>query len=70
LLVSVDVAGLTAGVYKGMVTIAATKDGPVSIPVTLYVEAPAQNLRNQPALSSAGAAVLSVAGRESGSETP
>jgi hypothetical protein len=40
LLVSVNVAGLTAGVYRGTVSIAGMKDEPVSIPVTLTITAP------------------------------
>jgi hypothetical protein len=44
--ISVNVAGLTAGVYKGTVTIAAMKDGPVSIPVTLFVNAPSLTVGN------------------------
>jgi hypothetical protein len=40
LLVTVDVAGLSAGVYRGMVSIAGMKGEPVSIPVTLTVTAP------------------------------
>jgi hypothetical protein len=44
--ISVNVAGLTAGVYRGTVTIAAMKDGPVSIPVTLFVEAPSLTTHN------------------------
>jgi len=39
LVVSVDVAGLAAGVHTGMVTIAATKDEWISIPVTLNIAA-------------------------------
>ena len=37
LLVSVDIAGLAAGVYRGTVRIAAPKGASVSIPVTLRV---------------------------------
>ena len=39
LLVSVDVGGLPAGVYTGMVSIAGMKGEPVSIPVTLTITA-------------------------------
>ncbi len=39
LLVSVNVAGLTAGVYAGTVSIAGMKEEPVSVPVTLTVTA-------------------------------
>jgi hypothetical protein len=39
LIVGVNVAGLTAGVYAGTVSIAGTKAEPISIPVTLTVSA-------------------------------
>ena len=39
LLVSVNVVGLTAGVYTGTVSIAGMKGEPVSIPVTLTINA-------------------------------
>lgn len=37
LLVSVDVGGLAAGIYRGTVTMAATKGESISIPVTLTI---------------------------------
>lgn len=52
LLVAVDVGGLTAGVYRGMVSIAGMKGEPVSIPVTLTVTARTFTMPTLPALSS------------------
>ena len=51
LLVSVNVAGLTAGVYTGTVSIAGMKGDPVSIPVILTITARSFTTLPLPALS-------------------
>ena len=53
LLVSVNVVGLTAGVYRGTVSIAGMKGDPVSIPVILTITARPFTALTLPAVSTA-----------------